>query len=131
MIDQIVKAVEVLDSGGIIIFPTDTAFGIGCRIDNEISIKKLFNLRKRPMSLATPVLVSSIDMAKEYGFFSDDVVDKLINQYWPGALTIVVESLVDKVPSLVSGGSSTVGLRMPESVTILEIINRVGVPILG
>src|SRR5260370_819983 len=60
------QAIQILNQGGIIIFPTDTAFGIGCRVDDEKAIAKLFKLRKRPETKATPVLVSSQEMAQDY-----------------------------------------------------------------
>ena len=63
---DLTEAVKILKQGGIVIYPTDTAFGIGCRIDNKKSIQKLFRLRKRPQSRATPVLVDSIRMAEKY-----------------------------------------------------------------
>lgn len=129
---QIEEAVRVLNEGGIIIFPTDTAFGIGCRIDNEKAIKKLFAIRKRPGFMATPVLVDSLEMAKEYVLeIPKDVKEKLIDKFWPGALTIVLQSRIEMVPELVRGHGTTVGVRMPDNPIILEIIKGVGVPILG
>lgn len=132
MNSDIEQAISVLNNGGIIIFPTDTAFGIGCRIDNIKAIQKLFKIRKRPQSKATPVLVSSINMASEYLLeIKKDVKEKLMKKYWPGALTIVLQSKTDMVPELVRGYGTTIGVRMPNNKTILEIIERVGVPILG
>jgi L-threonylcarbamoyladenylate synthase len=132
MNNKINKAVEALNKGGIIVFPTDTAFGIGCRIDNEDAVERLFNLRRRPKTQATPVLVSSLNMARKY-FESvpKEVEIKLIKKFWPGALTIVLPANKKKVPSLVRGGEENVGLRMPNNKTILEIIEKAGVPILG
>lgn len=125
-------AVKILKSGGIIIFPTDTAFGIGCRADDKMAIERLFKLRRRPHEKATPVLVSSVEMAKEYVLdIPVDVEEKLIEKYWPGALTIVLEANEEKVPALVRGGGSTVGIRMPNNEIILSIIEKLGVPILG
>src|SRR3990167_6731761 len=98
------KALEVLKDGGIVIFPTDTAFGIGCRIDNEKSIERLFKIRNRPENMAVPVLVNSVEMAKQYLMpITHDVQKKLIKVYWPGALTIVLPCRTDNVPSLVRG----------------------------
>lgn len=132
MNDSINKAVKVLNEGGIVIFPTDTAFGIGCRIDRKDSIQKLFQLRKRPQSQATPVLVDSISMAQMYWkHIPEDVEQKLISKYWPGALTVILECDTQKVPELVRGGTHTLGLRQPNSETILNIISHVGVPILA
>jgi L-threonylcarbamoyladenylate synthase len=129
---QIDEAVKVLNQGGIIIFPTDTAFGIGCRVDNENAVKKLFEIRKRPTTQATPILVNSLEMAREYVTdIAKDVIENLINPFWPGALTIVLKAKLDKVPSLVRGGTETVGVRMPNHEIVEDIINKVGVPILG
>lgn len=130
--DKINKAVEVLNNGGIIIFPTDTAFGIGCRIDNENAIKRLFRVRKRPQNQATPVLVSSVDMANKYLIhIPKKVREELIDNYWPGALTIILPCKKEKVPDLVRGGGGNLGVRMPNDKQIQEVIEKVGVPILG
>lgn len=132
MNERIDEAVRVLNQGGIIIFPTDTAFGIGCRIDKNESIEKLFRIRKRPVDKATPVLVSSIEMVKDYVHqIPNEVKNSLIDKYWPGALTIILEAKIDMVPGLVRGDGKTVGLRMPNHKTALEIINKINVPLLG
>lgn len=126
------NAIGVLKKGGIAIFPTDTAFGIGCRIDDEKAVKKLFQIRKRPETQATPVLVSSQEMAEKYlELIPKKVEEKLIQNYWPGALTIILPCKKEKVPELVRGKGKTLGVRMPNNETILEIIQGVGVPILG
>ncbi len=132
MNSNISKAIEVLNKGGVIIFPTDTAFGIGCRIDNQKAIERLFEIRKRPFNMATPVLVSSLEMAKKY-WDSDtkEVEEKLISKYWPGALTIVLKANKNKVFSLVRGGGDNIGIRMPQDDLILEVIEKAGVPILA
>jgi len=130
--NNIDKAVKVLNEGGIIIFPTDTAFGIGCRIDNERAVKKLFKIRKRPVLQATPVLVSSLAMAEKYvKKMPQEVIEKLIRPYWPGALTIVLPASLEKVFPLVRGNGKNIGVRMPKNDLILNVIGKVGVPILG
>jgi len=130
--DELAKAIDILIHGGIVIFPTDTAFGIGCRIDNEDSVKRLFSIRNRPETKAVPVLVSSLHMAEQYiEKIPQEVIDKLIVPFWPGALTIVLQSRTDKVPGLVRGGGSTIGVRAPDHWTAQALINGVGVPILG
>jgi L-threonylcarbamoyladenylate synthase len=129
---DITQAITILNQGGIIIFPTDTAFGIGCRMDDADAIRRLFTLRKRPEVQATPVLVSSIAMAQEYVLpISQEVEKKLMKQYWPGALTIILPCHISKVPGLVRGGGETLGVRMPNHPITLKIIQSVGVPILA
>lgn len=130
--EDLENAIKIVKEGGIVIFPTDTAFGIGCRMDSEQSVKKLFEIRKRPVNQATPVLVSSVGMAEVY-FFSPlpDNVRHLMDKYWPGGLTIVYSCQDDKVPSLVRGGRENLGVRMPDHGMALKLIEGVDVPILG
>lgn len=132
MQNDIDQAIKVIKQGGIVIFPTDTAFGIGCRMDDEDAVKRLFILRRRPETQAAPVLVSSLKMAEEYlKKVPDDIIEKLIKLFWPGALTIVLQCKTEKVPDFVRGGTESIGIRVPNHLTTLELINGVGVPILG
>src|SRR6185369_7156452 len=99
MNDQINKAIGIIMQGGVVIFPTDTAFGIGCRMDDADAVNRLFGMRKRPPTQATPVLVSDFLMAKDYLLeIPENVEKKLIEPYWPGALTVVLPCRTDKVP---------------------------------
>ncbi|HLD01755.1 MAG TPA: L-threonylcarbamoyladenylate synthase [Patescibacteria group bacterium] len=132
MSKTIQDAIKTLNTGGIVIFPTDTAFGIGCRIDNKQAIERLFHLRKRPRAQATPVLVDTVKMAQEYLLpFPNDVIDQLIEPYWPGVLTIVFFANTENVPTLVRGGTDTLGVRIPNHPVARAIIREIGVPILG
>jgi len=125
------KAVQILSDGGIVIYPTDTAFGIGCRMDSESSVDRLFRIRKRPITQATPVLVSSANQALAYLQAPDHIVRHLMETYWPGALTIIANVKPDIVYSPIRGGTGTIGFREPNHETILRIIEGVGVPVLG
>ncbi len=127
----ITSAIKIFKQGGIVVFPTETAFGIGCRLDSPQSIERLFEIRKRPLNQATPVLVDSLEMAQDYLLPLKEDVKNLMGKNWPGALTVIYPCLLDKVPSLVRGGGETLGVRAPNHQTILEIIKEVGVPILG
>lgn len=132
MILDLEKAIKILKQGGIVIFPTDTAFGIGCRVDNEESVQRLFKIRKRPETQAMSILVDTITMAKKYvEEVPQGVIDKLIEPYWPGALTIILKSKIDIVPSLVRGGGETIGIRIPKSTIARKLIREVGVGVLG
>lgn len=128
----IFKAVKTLNDGGIVIFPTDTAFGIGCRMDDEKAVERLFSIRRRPLTQATPVLVDSAGMAEKYTLSPfPKIVRHLIHKYWPGALTLILAADPHKVPLLVRGQGLNLGVRQPDHETALAIIRGVGVPILG
>jgi L-threonylcarbamoyladenylate synthase len=126
----ITKAIQILKDGGIVIFPTDTAFGIGCGLDKHDSIKRLFKIRKRPQNQAMPVLVNSIEMANKY-FIKSPLVENIMQKYWPGAVTVIGLCNVDLIDSLVRGGGNTIGFRMPNHPDILNLISTLNVPIIG
>ncbi|MBP9716897.1 MAG: threonylcarbamoyl-AMP synthase [Candidatus Levybacteria bacterium] len=128
--NNIDEAIEVIRGGGIVILPTDTAFGISCRIDDEKAVKRLFEARKRPVSQATPVLFDSIERVREFVSF-DSKIEELMNKFWPGALTIVLKCDISKVPELVRGGGENLGVRIPDHEIPRKIVEGVGMPILG
>jgi L-threonylcarbamoyladenylate synthase len=126
------KAIKILKKGGIVVFPTDTVYGMGCRIEKRSYVKKLFKIRKRPFQKAVPILVSSIEMAVKY-FRSPlpNIVRSLMKDYWPGGLTVVYFRNKNTVSSYVSGEGDTIGIRMPDYKNILQMIEEVGVPVIG
>jgi len=124
-------ASEILNQGGIIIYPTDTAFGIGCKLDNDRAVKKLFEIKNRPKNQPVPVLFDSKDRIQEYVLEIDEKIDDLMDEYWPGALTIVLKCYTEKVPLLVRGGTNTLGVRVPDHTVPLNLIKIVNSPILG
>lgn len=131
MTDPIKKSIAILKSGGIVIFPTDTAFGIGCRIDNPEVVNRLFNIRRRPDGKPSPVLVSNEEMAKQWVDEVPKQARDLMKEYWPGGLTIVLKSTKEEVPELVKGGTDTLGVRMPNHEDMLTVVEGVGVPVLA
>lgn len=131
MHEQIEKAAEIIRDGGICLLPTDTVFGICCRIDKKESLERLFRIKKRDFSQAVPILVSSTEMVKEYANAFDEKIEKLMEDYWPGGLTIVLPCHKDKVLPLVRGDGDTVGFRIPDMLSTFQIIEKIGVPIVG
>lgn len=132
MNEYINKAIKVLKQGGIVIFPTDTVFGIGCRVDNQKAIERLFAIRRRPQTQPMSILVDTVTMAKKYvADIPKEVVDILIEPYWPGALTIILRCNRVNVPLLVRGGGKTVGVRIPNHSITRALIRGTGVGILG
>lgn len=121
----------LLRNNGIIIFPTDTAFGIGCRIDQPKAVDRLFAIRKRPATQAMPVLVSSVSMALNYFKSPSKIVRRFMEKFWPGALTIVASCKKELIYSPIRAGGENLGLRMPNHNVIVSIIEEAGVPIIG
>lgn len=126
MIDEIAQRFR---AGEIIIYPTDTLYAIGCVLTNAESINRLYEIRKNPLGKATLVLVSSLEQAKEFSEI-DKNQEKLLKKFWPGEFTFVLKAK-ENVPGKILGRGRTIALRMPEPPYLLDLIRRVGSPILA
>ncbi|MEK7518223.1 MAG: L-threonylcarbamoyladenylate synthase [Patescibacteria group bacterium] len=125
------EAIEVLKRGGIVIFPTDTVYGIGCRMDASESVKRIFDIKRRNYHKPLLALVDSMEMAEEYVSIPKKVREKVLNVYWPGGLTVILKCNLRKVPMIVRSGADTLAVRLPNHDDIRNIIKQVGVPILA
>lgn len=126
--NSINKAISILKNGGIGIFQTDTVYGIGCDCLNIDAINKLYFSKKRELNKPINILVSDIDMLNKFVKNINPIEQKLIECFWPGALTIIFDKST-LVPDILTAGLHTIGIRMPNSKVCLELINTFGAPI--
>lgn len=124
-------AIKILRDGGVVIFPTDTAVGIGCRVDSIEGIERIYEIRHRPPEKPLLLLVSSFEMAQEYTLPLSEKVYSLMKKYWPGGITFVLPVNEEKVPVAVRAGKPTVAIRLPDHEELVYIIDEVGVPIVA
>ncbi len=116
-------AADAVREGALIVFPTDTVYGIGCDPFNATAIEALFEAKKRPLEKTIPLLVDSITTAHAIADISPQC-EALLNTFWPGALTVVVPTTVAFPDGIVKDG--TVAIRMPAHEDLLELIENVG-----
>lgn len=128
MNDEVVK---IFKKGGVVIFPTDTAFGIGCRMDDEKAVRRVFEIKQRSLDNAVLILIDSIEMAEKYVEIPEDVRTKLINKYWPGGLSLFLKTKLGMVPGIVTAHTPVLAVRYPQHEGILNVIKKVGVPIIA
>src|SRR3990167_4414787 len=100
------KAVEIIKKGGVVIFPTDTVYGIGASIKSEEAVRRIYKIKKTPKSQSFPILVSKIGQVEQLANIPDSA-RILIKKFWPGALTIILNSTNNK-----QGLKSKLGFRM-------------------
>ena len=122
------QIVEILNRGGVVAFPTDTVYGLAVRYDLKEAILKMKEAKQRPETKPFPMMVSSKAQIERVAV-TDARSQKLIDHWMPGALTLVFKKRPE-VDELVTNGFPTIGIRMPDDDFVLEIINRVGVPLL-
>lgn len=122
------KIKEILDNDGVIIFPTDTVYGIACNCFSEKAIKKIFDIKKRPENKPINVLSNNLDKIK---LVSKNISEKekfLIDKYMPGALTIILDKN-EKVSDILTAGLDTIGVRIPKNNISLRILENVSYPL--
>ena len=122
------ETAKIIKDGGIAIFPTETVYGIGVNGLNKTAIKKLYEVKQRPINKPISLLVNSIEMIEKVAKDITEIEYDLIKRFFPGPLTIVLKKK-DIVPDIVTAGFDTVGIRMPENEIALKLIEYAGVPI--
>lgn len=126
--EDIQKAAQILLSGGLVAFPTETVYGLGANALDPAAVRKIFVLKGRPASSPLIVHVSSIEQARELAAEWPPEAERLAQQYWPGPLTLVVPKKV-QIPDEVTAGLPTVGLRIPRHPVALALLREAGIPI--
>ena len=119
---------EILDNDGVIIFPTDTVYGIACNCFSEKAIKKVFDIKKRPENKPINVLSNNLDKIKLVSKNISEKEEFLINKYMPGALTIILDKN-EKVSDILTAGLDTIGVRIPKNNISLRILENVSYPL--
>jgi tRNA threonylcarbamoyl adenosine modification protein (Sua5/YciO/YrdC/YwlC family) len=127
---HISKVVEVLQRGGVIIYPTDTVYGIGCDIHNHKAVERIAHLKGvKPEKAMFSIICHSLSQLSDYTRPIDNRVFKLIKKNLPGPFTFILNAN-NKVPALFQSNKKTVGIRIPDNSILLEIVREFGSPLL-
>ncbi len=116
------KATKVVKDGGIVVFPTDTVYGIGCDPYNEKSVDRIYQIKKRPKSKPFPVLTFSINMATKIVDFDNDS-KKIAERFWPGPLTLVLK-LKDERLRKTLNLQEKIAVRVPNNKCLLNLLKN-------
>ncbi len=122
--------VRVLQEDGVIVYPTDTFYGIGGNCYSKEALRKIFKLKKRPSSRGLPVLVSGLEMAKGMAAEIPPVFFALAARFWPGPLTLVLKA-APHLPRELIGPKKMIGIRLPDVPWLQALIRETGVPLIA
>ena len=126
--EQIAEAAALIRSGRVVAFPTETVYGLGANALDPVAVNRIYAIKERPKTSPLIVHVSSVNMARDLVTNWPDSAELLANAFWPGPLTLVLPKS-HKIPSELTAGLDTVGLRMPAHPVALALIEESGLPI--
>jgi len=122
------EAASIIQSGGLVAFPTETVYGLGANGLHSPAVRKIFEVKGRPQDNPLILHVSSPQQAAELSEGLCDMAITLIDKFWPGPLTVVVKKH-PSIPDEVTAGHPTVALRMPDCPVALALISASSVPV--
>lgn len=125
--DLMLECARVAREGGLLVFPTDTVYGLACNAFDPAAVKRIYGLKGRSYTKALPVLLSSAEMAPLVVKSISSDARKLMEAFWPGALTLVLE--VTPLLSHATRGKSTIAIRVPKYPLLQSLLAGVGLPL--
>lgn len=118
------KAIKALKNGKVIVYPTDTLYGLGADIYKVDAVRKVFEIKKRPLDDPLSVAVSDIDELEKIAFVNDKS-RQLAKAFLPGRLTLILKKR-SIIPDIVTGGLNKVAIRIPDNNVALELLSEFG-----
>ncbi|WP_024344148.1 L-threonylcarbamoyladenylate synthase [Streptococcus equinus] len=120
---------EILQSGGAVILPTETVYGLFAQAMNEDAVEHVYQLKRRPKEKAMNLNVADYDTILAFSKNQPSYLKKIYDTFLPGPLTIILQAN-DRVPAWINSGLSTIGFRIPKHPQTLELIKKTG-PLIG
>lgn len=127
---QIEIGADALKNGKLVVFPTETVYGLGADALNTEAVRSIFIAKGRPSDNPLIVHISDLGQLDQLVVNVSEVAKKLMAAFWPGPLTLVMEKS-EIVPDIITAGLDTVAIRMPSDPIALELISKSGVPVAG
>lgn len=125
---QVDQAIDILRNGGVVVYPTETAYGFAVDATNFVALEKLVDLKGREFGKTFPLIVDSVERAEEY-FEMSDLMKKLAEEFWPGPLTIVSKAKESMLHERVVKDDGTVAIRVSSSEIAHALAEGLGKPI--
>lgn len=125
---KIKQVSEIIKKGEIVVFPTETVYGIGVNGLDENAIKKLYEIKQRPLNNPISLLLSDINMVNQVAQDITELEYKLMEEFFPGPFTIILKKK-ENISDIVTAGQETVGIRMPSGEIARKLVEYANVPI--
>ena len=127
---QVDRGISILNQGGIVAFPTDTVYGLGAGANLHRAVERIYEVKKRPLNMALPLLLAHASKISEVAESVPPIVWLLARKFMPGALTIVLHKS-KSVSDIITGGGTTVAVRVPAHPIPIALADGLGMPVVG
>lgn len=128
--NELEKCIESIKNGKIVIFPTETVYGIGTNAFCEESVEKIYEIKQRPREKALSILVANKKDISKYAIISSEIERKIIENFMPGPITIILKQKPG-VLDYVSCDKDTIGIRIPDNKIINKILKKAKIPVVA
>jgi len=130
LVKQISEAAEIMRRGGIVAYPTDTVYGLGADAFNTDGVEKVYRIKQRPYTMPLPVLLADKAQAASLAASISGFAGCLMEKFWPGGLTLVLEADAS-LPACITGGGDKIAVRVPDHIVPVTLVRELGKPIVG
>lgn len=124
------KAASIIRSSGVVAYPTESFYGLGVSAWDEKAIQRLFAIKKREENQPILLLIPTKSLLNQYVIRVPDIASQIMEEFWPGGLTLVFEANPD-LPQLLTSGTGKIGLRLSSHPVATALARAVGTPITG
>ena len=126
---EAIKAYKFIKKGGVILYPTETIWGLGCDASNCQAVEKIYNIKKRPVNNPIICHFNSLNEIKK-DFYLSELEELLAKKLWPGPITLILRKKTNsKISQLVSNKSSYIGCRIPKNKIALQLLKGLDFPV--
>lgn len=126
--DIIEKAAEMLKNGELVAFPTETVYGLAANGLNQQAVRSLYEAKERPSYKAFSLQIADVAMAEEIAEEITPMAKALMDKFCPGPITVILRKKKE-IPSIVTGGKNTVGIRIPDNPVALAVLSKARIPL--
>lgn len=128
--EAITQAAAVIQSGGVVVYPTTCLYGLGADAMDRQAVERLFEIKQRPTGKPILVLIHALAQLQQLVRFIPASAEKLINRFWPGQVTLIFHAR-RSLPEELTAGSAKIGVRLAGHPTTIELLQAVGRPLTG
>jgi L-threonylcarbamoyladenylate synthase len=125
---QIEKIVHILKKDGVVVFPTETFYGLGASCFSSVAVNKIYGLKGRDKQKPLSVVIADMEMLEGIAAHIPPVFESIVEKFWPGPLTLILDGS-SHLPLILLGPKKTIGVRLPAHTWLRELIRAAGFPL--